>query len=688
MVGFSLLFPARVQAATPASLADSPPIYPAPVVAIHVSELTKALETQPVASTPTPQPPGTPGASGTQWFDPSWHYFVIYGALIEALRSDGTPFVIVSDADIRSGSLLLPDGLPKYPILISLAAEAASDDEIAPLLNYVSSGGFLLVGSSAFTRNPDGSTRGDFAIAEAMGVHMATASLENWVNNQTFTKMIEHRLVAHIPKGNLVWKMPLSAEQINWGTSANGHFSLGLHADFRVRVSDATVIARGSGNPLIATKSYGKGTFIYHADREPLLGFGGADAGMYAYGIYRNAIQWAFEAANLPMIRLSPWRYQYNSAFILRHDFENTSGAAIEGSAKAEAAVGAKGDYYFCTGVLRDQLNNDPTIVASLRRAVSLYGATIGPHNGGLKNPNNSRLTYADFEYWHWGPDEAFYGTAGGYSYALESATLAYQDIDRWLAGLDNGRAGCGASGNCPRIWTAPYFNSNREDSLAILNKLNVVSEGEQKISPFPHYTLSTQTDGMVYPQVSLPVSDWYVGNTIAQSIESGHTVMTVRHLVDFYYDMGALVNLYGHTSSANGLMNYYMRYILSRPRMWSTNSVGIADWWALRSKVSLTPEYRQDGGTVIASALIRGASDPDTAVDVVIPHWNPEEITSLRVFLNGSPAGPDDFRVTQDGIKIKVGALTTQVEVRLASHPALAPQAGWQHGTFQSEDQ
>ena len=37
---------------------------------------------------------------------------------------------------------------------------------------------------------------------------------------------------------------------------------------------------------------------------------------MYAYLIYRHAIEWAFEAANLPIIKLSPWRYEYDAAFI------------------------------------------------------------------------------------------------------------------------------------------------------------------------------------------------------------------------------------------------------------------------------------------------------------------------------------------------------------------------------------
>src|SRR5262249_43580104 len=63
----------------------------------------------------------------------------------------------------------------------------------------------------------------------------------------------------------------------------------------------------------------------------------------------------------------------------------------IENLAQFERTNGAYGDYYFCTGTLRLDMPN-PTLsntVASLQRAVTNYGATIGPHNGGLTNINN-----------------------------------------------------------------------------------------------------------------------------------------------------------------------------------------------------------------------------------------------------------------------------------------------------------
>src|SRR4051812_6846919 len=105
---------ARVYAAGPAGSTA-----PLPVVAIHASELTQALEGFP-AMAPTPTGPDT---SGKEWWYTSWHYATMFESLKEALRSDGTPFVEVSDAQIASGALRNADGSPKYPILVSLASE-------------------------------------------------------------------------------------------------------------------------------------------------------------------------------------------------------------------------------------------------------------------------------------------------------------------------------------------------------------------------------------------------------------------------------------------------------------------------------------------------------------------------------------------------------------------------------------
>jgi len=172
-----------------------------PVVAIHVSEHTAALETM----TATPPTPTGAGYTGKEWWFTTWRYFVAYQSLEEALKADGTPYVEVSDADIAAGKLLTADGSARYPILVSLAAEAVADAEIAPLRGYVSAGGFLMVGSSSFTRNPNGTTRGSFALQTEMGLRTTTAVLNNWTLNDSFAKSGSHRLTADIPSGTLLW---------------------------------------------------------------------------------------------------------------------------------------------------------------------------------------------------------------------------------------------------------------------------------------------------------------------------------------------------------------------------------------------------------------------------------------------------------------------------------------------------
>ena len=167
-----------------------------PIVAIHDSELTRAFLTQ-AASNGTPTGAGT---TGKQWWPTDWNYFVMPEALQEMFRSDGTAFTVLGDSNITAG-LLLRTACPRYPIFISLAAEAIRDDEIAPLTNYVAAGGFLFIGSSSFTRNTNGTSRGNFAIASAMGVNMVSNSLANWGLANYLTTQTNNRIVNDIPPG-------------------------------------------------------------------------------------------------------------------------------------------------------------------------------------------------------------------------------------------------------------------------------------------------------------------------------------------------------------------------------------------------------------------------------------------------------------------------------------------------------
>ena len=672
---------------------------PLPTVAIHVSELAQALESIPaVAPTPTGD-----GIFGNQSWYTSWHYATMYESLKEALHSDGTPFIEVSDAKIAAGELRHPDGSPKYPILISLASEAVADNEIDPLREYVYAGGFLFVGSSSFTRNPSGTTRGDFALADEIGLHMTHGTLQNWAINGSFTKLGDNRLVRHIPSGTLTWRMPETSEQVPWGEL--GCCPHTNHHVWQVRpTDDAEVVATGAGGPLIATKASGVGRVIYDGAFQPLIGHGVFDPGMYAYLIFRNAIEWAFESANVPIVRKSPWEYDYDAAFVARHDYEGDPDliSNVESSAQAEKRVGVRGDYFFSTGAIRigseDARYSDARkqdVIDSLRRAVAEGGATIGSHNGGLKHALGG-FTYNDYNYWHWGPDEVLDATwlpagyADGRAYAKDSLKWSFEDIEGWLKGLDNGRVGCGATGNCPRIWAAPFSGSTREASYQLMDELGVATMAEQKISPFPHYTLSTQVAGKRYPHVTLPTSDWFINGDVAQSMESGHNDDTVRTAIDFYYGLGALINIYSHSNSADGVPHTYIRHAATKPRLWKTNAVGVYDWWQRRAPVIVIPHVATAGVTSTASATISGATDPDTAIEVVVPGMASGLIPGdLKVRLDDQLAPAGSFRMTNNGsVKVKVGTDVQRVDISYTTPTKLEyrPQTDWSVGQGQSE--
>ena len=247
----------------------------------------------------------------------------------EALRSDGTAFTVVGDSNILTGALTNADGSPRYPILISLASEAIDDNEIVQLTNYVARGGFLFVGSSSFTRNTNGTTRGDFAMANAMGMDVVQPGLTNWSLDSTFTKISNHPLLSLFPGGQVQWQMPSSSEEISWpvytrfsGETPNAS-SPGLpHLLWQVQANGAQSLPKETGMcPYLLVKPYGKGYFIYDASMQPLLGHGGWAPGMYAYSIFKNAIEWAFQSAGLPVVRRSPWPYDYNAAVIFRHEW-------------------------------------------------------------------------------------------------------------------------------------------------------------------------------------------------------------------------------------------------------------------------------------------------------------------------------------------------------------------------------
>ena len=639
-----------------------------PIVAIHDSEWTRALTNLPATG-------ATPTTTGNQWWEEDWNYFVMPDSLKEAFRSDGTAFTVIGDSNVSSG-LLLSNGAPKYPIIFSLSAECITPAEVQQFTNYVAAGGFLFISGSAFTRNTNGVSLGDFAMANQMGIHMAFPALTNWAADYSFTRLFPHTLVSHIPDGSNTWRLPAYSEEVNWGVSPV-HNYLNTHDQWQISASTATVVAMGDVYPYLTVQAYGKGYFIYEGAFNPIVAHGGFGPGMYAYMILRNAVQWAFTSANLPVTKLSPWPYQYDAAFIMRHDLEDYANemADIELSAQVETSNGVRGDYYMCTGTVRvDMVNlgyNTNTVIQSLRTAMTTYGATISSHNGGLANPSNPGLVSTNYDYWHWGTDESLDYTPSGYAngtvYATTSLSNSFHDIETWLSGLMSPSM---------RTWVACNFNATREGSYSLQSQIGCKILGDQKISPFPHWTLSTQTPDKLYPMLSEPVSDWFVSGCLAQSLENWHppgvqTSSSLHSGIDFYYNLGTLINFYSHTLTTGegpagpltpDCMNYAINTNL-HPRLWITNGIGIYEWWLSRSNVQVSVSYSTNGFQSSATYSIKGATDPNTAVELLTPGGL--GFCSLSVLTNGVVAGTNGYRVVRNQlIRVKVGASVTNVVI------------------------
>src|SRR5439155_771055 len=81
------------------------------------------------------------------------------------------------------------------------------------------------------------------------------------------------------------------------------------------------------------------------------------------------------------------------------------------------------------------------------------------------------------------------------------SLSASFSDIENWLPGLMTSGL---------RVWVAPYFNATREDAYEIQGQLGVKIAGEQKLTPFPHWTVSTRVSGKRHAFLSEPTSDWF----------------------------------------------------------------------------------------------------------------------------------------------------------------------------------
>ena len=671
---------------------------------LAVVVLATAVVTVGPASAVYPQEPRVAVYVPTNTALPSgvaWTQDAIRGIVEEMFRADGTPYRILRDADLTGGALV--DGtVPRYPIFVSLAGGNASAGAVGAMRTYADRGGFIFAGST--TANVLGDVLG--VSSPVLYPNDIFDAVESDPTGRVLTDIPRERFNWQMPKTNDEMPLPPGSAGYIPGYRPGGNFHVG------VMPTSAQTLAVGADSETGTTRTIltRNNRTVFYGALQPFLGIGGYDSAGYAYILLRNTIEWAFDAHTQPLIRLAPWRYEHNSAAVFRHDLENytcTNGQCgshvhnIDKSVAAETLYGARGDYVFASGSLRNP-PRDPNCngtadfteadysatVAELQWAVR-QGAVIMPHAGGVAVP-----AFGPYRCWHWGPDEHTDPTV-----SFETLRRSFEEVEAWV-GTSN-----------PRVFISPGWNATTKRSLDQLDQLErggVMAAGEQSLGLTAFRTVSP-IDGTLHETVTLPVSNVYVPRDPngafkeyrqlpSQDLGEIHADWQYngwpnypdsqegpndpafetyhRRAANLRYSRAGLVNVYSHEltihpNDGGNIVEDSLAYVTSLPDIWKTTHPEVAQWYDARSRITLSPSVGTNGE---ARANV-GAVIPGASVDVRLPGLTDHKTVAVEVRRGGTLLVENvDWRRSQTGIRVRAGSGEIEVKQTSRSPGTTAP--------------
>jgi peptidoglycan/xylan/chitin deacetylase (PgdA/CDA1 family) len=515
-----------------------------------------------------------------------------------------------------------------YPILFSLASTCISDEVAGRIAQFVNSGGHVVVGSTAWTRNEAGKPRTSdgrpsFALADALGLQPLDAGLIG-----TATKNKNAPIVSHIKSsGEMNWLLPKSYKSI--GYSHPQHWAKFVEAE------TGNVLLASGDHPLLVVQPYGKGRFVYHAEFCPLAGFSGYVVDNMVYGIYRKAIEQAFEDRQVPLVRLAPWPWPNVAAFKTRHDhFLHRRAAQIE----AENAV--RGEWLLRTNQAIG--GADWEHVAEMQQG----GALIGSHT-----LNEYTLD------------------SGNYKAAYENVRQSFEDLERHL-------------GKQQRVFVGPGTMANLSSSVRALIDNGVLTTGDMSHGPYPNFALYIDTAEKYGAQarstlLEIPVSRYPAAlratwlNLIYSHMDS-MPLPVIKSTVDLTYELGGVINIYDHIGDASVHLHdvwkypttehleFYIKHSLSKPNVWRSDPLKIHSWWTERDRVTIhATGVKSENGLLRLTLDVEGNTADRTAVDIRIPaKWKLGRIVTPKI-------SPEDVMTRNRTTKIRVGT-RQRIEIEL----------------------
>lgn len=339
-----------------------------------------------------------------------------------------------------------------------------------------------------------------------------------------------------------------------------------ISGDVQVGLSTGNSTAspnQASGIAKLAQKTFGAGKFTYNAALMPLAGYGGHASDNSEYKTIRVAIDEAFKANSLPLVRLSPWPYPNKAGFVYRHDHWLSLDVVDE-----EFARGVKGEYFIQPDANPDSPDND--YYEGIPQALA-KGAIVGSHINEHANPD-------------------LFSEADAFSRIAATKQQIFVE-----------------TGVMPKVFTAPNYAAVRKSSMNAIWNNGYLTTGEQGIGPMPHFSIDPEIKGQyIGTLLQLPTSEWpgpYPDGT-AETYDSmdnmTRDLSVIPKAVDLSYEAGGLINVYDHAGGAalfninrKDLAIYLLNYVFSKPYVWKSHSQEIRNWWLQRSRKSIGSTFR-----------------------------------------------------------------------------------------------
>ncbi|HWE60481.1 MAG TPA: alpha-amylase family protein, partial [Chloroflexota bacterium] len=178
------------------------------------------------------------------------------------------------------------EDLARYQLVVLANQLALSDAEAQALRSYVADGGTLLVTGETGLFDDEGRQRGDFALADVLGVHF----LHRTQMHRVYVHLADPSLAADIPS------MPLAFDQQPAAVRIQDSQVLATFTPGEAEMTDATTVlwghpapAAAPALPLAIVNHYGRGRSLYLALNLVTQGF----VSLWPRMLVRNALRWS-----------------------------------------------------------------------------------------------------------------------------------------------------------------------------------------------------------------------------------------------------------------------------------------------------------------------------------------------------------------------------------------------------------